>query len=296
MKITVTGSLGHISLPLTKELVSKGHTVTVISSNAAKQKDIEALGAIAAIGSLEDLAFLTAAFTGADAAYCMEPPPSFFDHSIDHLGIYRKLAQNYKQAIISSGVKQVVHLSSIGGHTNKGNGLLAFHYDVEQVFNQLPDDVSIVFMRPVGFYYNLFAFIPVIKMQDAIVTNYGNIKEPWVATQDIATAIAEEIAAPFKGRKVRYVASEELTCDEVANIIGTAIGKPGLKWVAISNEEMEQRYIAVGMAPFIANALVQMNAGRTSGVLYEDYWRNPPVLGKTKLADFAKEFAAVFNQ
>ncbi len=51
-----------------------GHTVTVISSKSAKQKDIEELGAAAAIGSLEDVDFLTSTFTGADADYCMVPP------------------------------------------------------------------------------------------------------------------------------------------------------------------------------------------------------------------------------
>lgn len=44
MKIVVTGSLGHISKPLTVELAEKGHTITVISSKAEKQKDIEGLG------------------------------------------------------------------------------------------------------------------------------------------------------------------------------------------------------------------------------------------------------------
>jgi len=38
MKIVVTGSLGNISNPLTQELVQKGHSVTVISSNAERQK------------------------------------------------------------------------------------------------------------------------------------------------------------------------------------------------------------------------------------------------------------------
>ena len=45
MKITITGSLGNISKPLTIELVQKGHAVTVISSNPERQKQIEALGA-----------------------------------------------------------------------------------------------------------------------------------------------------------------------------------------------------------------------------------------------------------
>jgi len=39
-----------------------------------------------------------------------------------------------------------------------------------------------------------------------------------------------------------------------------------------------------------------MNASGQTGVLYEDYYRNQPTLGKVKLAEYAKEFAAVYNQ
>ena len=52
MNVTITGSLGHIGKPLAQELVQKGISVTVISSNPEKQADIESIGAIAAIGSL----------------------------------------------------------------------------------------------------------------------------------------------------------------------------------------------------------------------------------------------------
>ena len=40
MKITITGSLGHISKPLTIELLKKDNEVTDISSKPEKQKDI----------------------------------------------------------------------------------------------------------------------------------------------------------------------------------------------------------------------------------------------------------------
>src|ERR1700743_1434995 len=119
MKIIITGSLGHISKPLTQELVQKGHTVTVISSKQERQKDIKALGAIAAIGSIDDVAFLTTAFTGADAVYCMEPPVGFFNPEFNFMTYYDEVANNYLQAIQQSGVKRVVHLSSIGAHTDK---------------------------------------------------------------------------------------------------------------------------------------------------------------------------------
>ena len=37
MKISLTGSLGHIGKPLTTGLVQNGHAVTVIISNAERQ-------------------------------------------------------------------------------------------------------------------------------------------------------------------------------------------------------------------------------------------------------------------
>ena len=48
MKITLTGSLGNVSKPLAEILISSGHDVTIISSDAAKKKIIDTLGAKAA--------------------------------------------------------------------------------------------------------------------------------------------------------------------------------------------------------------------------------------------------------
>jgi uncharacterized protein YbjT (DUF2867 family) len=299
MKITVTGSLGHISKPLTQALVQKGHTVTVISSKPEKQKDIEALGAKAAIGTMEDPDFLSATFKGADVVYLMEAlgAGSFFDQNLDIMAAHNKIASNYVQAIRQSGVTQVVHLSSVGAHTNEGNGILAFHYNVENILKQLPGSVSIKFMRPVGFYYNMFAFIPTIKAQGAIVQNYGgDEKEPWVSPLDIAAVIAEEIEKPFNGREVRYIASDEASPNELAAILGNAIGKPDLKWLVIPDEQSLNGMLAAGFNPQVAKGLVEMNASRRGGVLYEDYYNNKPTMGKIKLTDFAKEFAAAFNQ
>ena len=300
MKIIVTGSLGHISRPLTAELLQKGHAVTVISSKPERQAEIEALGAIAAIGTMEDADFLSATFKGADIVYVMEThgASSFFDPNLDLMAVISKIGQNYKQAIQQSGVKRVVHLSSIGAHTDKGNGILAFHYNVENILKQLPDDVSIKFMRPVGFYYNMFAFIPTIKTQGAIVSNYGgDVKNPWVSPLDIAAVIAEEMEKPFDGREIRYIASDEVSPNEVAGILGEAIGKPDLKWLAIPDEQLLNGMVAAGMNSNIAKGLVEMNAGFHRGPLYEDYYlHRPAVFGKVKLTDFAKDFAAAFKQ
>lgn len=294
MKITLTGSLGHIGRPLTKQLVEEGHQVTVISSPPERQKAIEALGAEAAIGSVEDAEFLTSIFTNADTVYCMVPPNDYFSQNIDPIGYYHNIAQ----AIVQSGLKRVVYLSSIGAHLDKDSGLILGHHRVENMLKGLPSNISITHLRPTAFYYNLYGFVESIKKEGVIAANYGGEdKVPWVSPIDIASVVAEEIATPLEDRKIRYVASEECTCNEVAGILGEAIGKPDLEWRIIPDEQMQNSLEAVGMPEKVAAGLTEMNASIHNGVLLEDYYRNrPEVFGNTKMTDFAKEFAANFNQ
>ena len=299
MKIIITGSLGNIGKPLTEMLVKKNHTVTVISSKQERRKEIEEMGAIAAIGTMEDVNFLIKTFTGADIVYCMEASgyELLFDKNFDFMTAMTNVGNNYKQAIQQSGVKKVIHLSSTGAHTNKGIGLLESHYNVENILKQLPDDVIIKTLRPGGFYYNVLAFIPTIKATGAIIQNYGgDQKQPWVSPVDIASVIAEEMELPFDGRKIRYIASDELSPNEMAQILGEAIGKPDLKWLSISDEQMLNNVIAAGMNQAFANGMIEMNVARINGVLYEDYFRNRSTLSNTKFKEYAKEFASAYNR
>ena len=297
MKIVVTGSLGHIGRPLTQELVQKGNKVIVVSSSAERQHDIEELGAIAARGSLEDAVFLSQTFTGADAVYTMVPPNNYFNHNLDLTGYYMRLGKNYAQAIIESGVKRVVNLSTIGAHLEKGSGILLGAHNVEGILNALPADVNITHMRPTSFYYNLYGYMDMIKTSGLIAANYGADRViPWVSPKDIAAAIAEELETPADGRKIRYVGSEELTGNEVASILGKAIGKPDLKWVLVSDKEVLDGLVQAGMNPTIATGLVEMYGSLYTGQLSEDYFRNrPKVMGRVKMTDFAAEFVAVYN-
>jgi uncharacterized protein YbjT (DUF2867 family) len=211
-------------------------------------------------------------------------------------------------------------LSSVGAHTDKGNGLLAFHHLAESMFKELPADVVVKTMRPVGFYTNIKDFKMSIEgkgflgafltfrfygfwamlsgKRGVIAANYGaEDKMPWVSPIDIAAAIAAELTTPFVTRTVRYIASEELTCNEIAGIIGAAIGKPFLKWGLMSDKDMLGGLKMFGMPLSRAQGVVDMNAGIHNGSVNEDYYRNKPkVMGKVKFKDFAKEFAADYNK
>lgn len=297
-KIIITGSLGNIGKPLTTLLAQNGHQVTVISRNTDRQNEIESLGASAAIGSIDDIPFLIETFKGADVVFLMEAMDRelMFDPNFDIIEAYSKIADNYKQAIEQSGVKKAIHLSSIGAHTTEGNGVLSMHYHAEQILNELPDDVVVKFMRPVGFFSNLYRNIQSIK-DGVIISNYsGDAVQPWVSPSDIAFAIAKEIESPFINRTKRYIASEEISGNEIAKILGEAIGNPELKWMEISDEQLLNGMLSAGMNEQIARGFIEMQAAQGNGTLYQDYYENEPALSQTKFIDFAKEFAKAYKQ
>lgn len=297
MKIATLGSLGHIGKPLVTELVNSGHDVTVVSSNPDRKKSIEELGAKAAIGSVMDNEFLDTTFSGKDAVYTMTPfaAGSYFDDRFDVTGSLLKLADAYKAALEKSDVQKVVHLSSIGADKESGNGILSSYYPVEMTIKSLPEEIAITILRPVGFYYNLYGYLDSIRKQGVIATNYGGDgKWPWVSPLDIAQVAFEELTSGEKERKVRYVASDEVSCNEIASVLGNAIGKQDLKWILISDEQVLAGLTSSGMNPDVARGFVEMNAATRSGHIFEDYHRNQPVLGKVKIRDFAKEFALVY--
>ncbi|UKT65968.1 NmrA family NAD(P)-binding protein [Pedobacter mucosus] len=299
MKIIVTGSLGRISKPLTELLVSKGHEVTVISSNPEKVTDITSLGANASIGRLQDQEFLTSAFQDADAVYAMVPPANYFDPNLDLMNYVTGIAKNYKMAIAKSAVKRVVYLSSIGADLKKNSGIILPYHFAEEIIGGLSAAVSLTVIRPTTMYYNLLSFIRTIKNTGKISSNYGGDDLiSWVSPLDIATAVAEELAKvnPF-GRDLRYVASDELTCSETATILGSAIGKPDLQWEFTPSDEIQQNLEAAGMQPKIASDYLSMNDSMHNGTFFAHYRKNRPKhLGRIKMSNFAIDFSKSYEQ
>jgi uncharacterized protein YbjT (DUF2867 family) len=307
MKIVVTGSLGNISRPLTEMLITRGHAVTVVSSDAKKQADIESLGATAAIGSIADVAFLSNTFKGADAVYTMIP----LSFTEPDLGDYlHRMALNYKQALKEANTKRVVLLSGWAADLVKAE-------NVEYLFDGL--EASITIMRPGAFYTNFYQSMDLIKGKGLtgkfltlrylgigallsgktglLMGNYGgDDRIVFVSPKDIAAAVAEELLLLPAGKTIRYVGSEEMTCNEAAKIIGSAIGKPWLKWVLLSDKEMLQGLKMAKLPEKLAETLVEMQAAMHSGKTLENFHRNHPKMGKVKLADFAKEFAEAYHK
>ncbi len=292
MKIIITGSLGNISKPLAEQLVKSGHQVTVISSKSDKVTEIEAMGAKAAIGSVSDIEFLNATFAGADVVYTMVPPNP---GAANYRQYIASVGHKYADAIQKAGVKRVVNLSSIGAHLNGGTGPIAGLYDTEQLFNTL-EGVAVKHLRPASFYVNFYSNIDMIKHLGFMGGNYaGDFPLVIVHPKDIADVAAEEIQQGFTGKSIRYIASDEKTGNEVATILGKAIGKPELKWVEFSDEQALGGMLQAGLPEEFAKNLVEMGTAIRSGKVVEDYLlQKPKTLAKRKLEEFAVEFASRF--
>jgi uncharacterized protein YbjT (DUF2867 family) len=294
MRFVITGSLGHVGKPLAAQLRDAGHAVTVVSSNADRTSAIESIGANAAIGSVEDARFLAEVFRGADGLFTMVPP-HFGGHDWkSHIG---GVGRTYLKAILASGVKYVVNLSSIGAHMRDGCGPVSGLYRVEQALNELPG-VNVRHLRAGFFYTNFLNSVALIRHQGIISGNYGkHARMVLVHPTDIADAAAKELQGRFfLGKGYSYVASDELTTDQIASILGKAIGKPELGWVDQPDKESFGGMVMAGLSEDVARNYVEMGTAIRSGDMWSDYDSHRPVLaGWRRFESFAnEEFASAY--
>ncbi|WP_138480676.1 NmrA family NAD(P)-binding protein [Dyadobacter bucti] len=295
MKYIITGSLGNISLPVTKALTGAGHDVTVISSSQDKKAEIESLGAHAAIGSATDATFLKETFKDADVAYLMIPS-SF---SIPDYGKFQQeVADNYIQALEGSNIKHVVLLSSVGAHLRKGAGPIDALGYLEERLLTLPG-LHLKFLRPSYFFTNLYSLAGMIKHAGIAGNNFGDTDEKLVLvhTDDIATvAIENLLSLSFTGNSITYIASDEVHPNEIATVLGNAVEKENTPWITFSDEQALEGMLGAGLNQSFASMYLAMGQAIRSGKLQEDYWKNrPETLGNYKLENFAKDFAAVYQ-
>ncbi len=295
MNYIITGSLGHISKPIVQKLIAAGHRVTVITSTADRARDIEALGAVAAVGSVDDGAFVKQAFAGAQAAYLMIPPN--WTLTGGWLEYQQKVTHVYIDAIRSAKVTHVLLLSSVGAHLRQGAGPVDGLGYAEEKLAEL-SDLHVKIVRPSYFYYNLFGMIPLIKNMNIMGANFGSTDEKLVLTDtaDIAEVAGRHLLAlDFQGYSVEYIGSDERHPQEIARVLSEAIGKPGIPWVPFTDEQSLAGMRQAGLAETIAQGYTQLGAALRNGTMQESYWKNRPVLGKVKLEDFAKQFAAAYR-
>lgn len=294
MNYVVTGAAGNVAKPLALQLLAAGHSVKVIGRTKINLEPLVREGAKAAIGSVEDGDFVKQAFAGADAVFTLMPTDIF---PADLKAQHELVGRNYAEAINANGIRYVVNLSSIGAHLSKGAGPISGIHYTEKAIHSLKD-VHVRTLRPAYFYQNLFNMVGMLQHMNIIGSNFSFTKGkfPVSHTSDVAAGAAEELLKlDFTGHSIRYIASDETDTDEIAAVLGDAIGKPDLQWTKLSDEMVTQGLQHNGFPENTAREYVDMFNSMDRGLVTEDYWKNRPQhFGKTKLEDFAKQFAAIY--
>jgi uncharacterized protein YbjT (DUF2867 family) len=233
------------------------------------------------------------AFAEAEVVYTMIPP---IWQTSDWRKSQNQISDNYIAALTGSNVEYIVNLSSVGAHMGNGAGPVDGLHDLEQKLNKL-QGVHVKHLRPSYFYHNLLSLIPMVKNAGIIGGNFAG-SEPLVLVHpaDIAKAALDELLTlNFTGSSVRYIAGDERSGQEIAQVLGKAIGKEDLRWIEFTDEQQFQGLLGAGIPEPIARGYTTMGHALRTGTMQADYRQHKPQLSSTKLESFAQEFAQAYN-
>jgi uncharacterized protein YbjT (DUF2867 family) len=288
-----SGNTGHI---VAKTLLARGQKVRAVGRNASHLQPLAANGAEISIADVTDAAALTKAFQHADSAYVMIPPNPT---SNDALGYAERVSDAIAAAAKNTGVRNIVSLSSIGADKPSGTGPVVGLHTLEQKLNRI-DAANVLHLRAVYFMENTLPQASAIRAMDCTAGPLRpDLKLPMIATRDIGAAAADALLQlAFRGKQTQELHGQrDLDYTEVTAIIGTAIGKPNLKYVHLTDDQVRPALIQMGMSDSFASLLLEMTSALNSG-----YMRplEPRTAGNTTPTPFeafvAESFVSAYQQ
>ncbi len=292
--IAIIGATGKVGSQTTEHLLKAGKNVLLIARKEDELRPYQNRGAEIAVGSASDTHFLSEALKGADIVLTMIPADL---NSPDIKSHQDKIGEATIAAIKSAGIKHVVNLSSVGGHTEENTGIVAGLARQEIRLNAL-EGVNVLHLRPTSFMENYFSNIPMIRNNGILGSVLQpDVTFPLISCRDIAWVIAQELMEPdFSGKSVRaLLGPRDYTMLEVSKILGEAIGKPDLQYVQFSPEDMKAGMMQFGVSASVAEAFNGLYEGINHGVFAVEK-RDSSSTTPTTLEEFARIFAQVYHQ
>ncbi len=258
-----SGNTGHI---VAQNLLARQQKVRVVGRNAAHLQSHAAQGAEIFIGDVTDAAALTKAFNHADSAYVMIPPNPT---SNDPLAYAERAGDAIAAAVKNTGIKNIVSLSSFGSDKTKGTGPVVGLHNLEQKLNQI-DTANVLHLRAGYFMENTLPQAGVIRMTGSMIGPVRpDQKLPMIATRDIGNAAADALLSlAFRGKQTHELQGErDLDYNQLATIIGKAIGKPDLKYVNPPDDQIRVAMVQMGMSDPFVSLILEMAGALNSGYM-----------------------------
>ncbi len=291
----ITGATGNVGSKVTRELLSKGKKVRIVGRHGMKMKDLVNLGAEPLIGDLSNPRFVNKIFQEISAAFLIMPPNNLSD---DIRKYRQEIAHHYVEAVRHNGIKYVVLMSSIGAHIRNGCGIVDGLADMEVAFSALKD-VNVLNLRAGYFMENLYFELIRIKNSGIIGSTIGgDVKIPVIASKDVAEVVTKRLLAlDFKGNSIEYVLGpKDISFKEIAEITGSAIGRPELKYSRLSPQEYKKWMVMSGfVSENVADAFIKMEETFNSGWAFVAHTRTRENSTPTTFNEFVKDIAYAYH-
>ena len=258
----ILGASGNTGSIVGESLLSKGKKVRVVGRDAARLQRFVRRGAEAFTAELSDAAALTEAFRGARAAYLLLPPITSREDQ-------ERESDAIAKAATESGLPYALYLSSYGAHVPEGTGPVTGLHSSEQKLNAI-SGLNVLHLRAAYFMENNLAAIGMIQA----IGRFGHallpdLKLPMIATRDVGDYAAQRLVdLDFSGKQTRELLGErDLSMTEATGVIARGIGKPDLRYVQFSYDQMQQALTQMGFSPKKAAVYIEMFKAINEGVL-----------------------------
>ncbi len=284
----VLGASGHTGHVVATNLLARGEKIRVVGRNSAHLQPLVSKGAEPFIADVADPSALAKAFQQADSAYVMIPPNLT---SKDPLGHADRVSDAITAAVLKSGVKNVVALSSVGAELSRGTGPVVGLHNLEQKLNQT-GSANVLYLRAAYFMENTLPQAGAIKkMGNAAGPLRPDLRIPMIATRDIGNVASDVSLHPtIRGKQIRELHGQrDLTYTEVSTAIGKAIGRSDLKYVQIPGDQFRKVLVEMGMSPQVADLLAEMTDALNAGKMHPLEPRTPQNTTPTTYETFVNE-------
>jgi uncharacterized protein YbjT (DUF2867 family) len=259
----ILGASGNTGSIVAKELLAAGEKVRVVVRDASKVSALAAAGAEVVVGSVDDVATLTRAFTGAKGAYVLMPPDM---KSTDLPAENRRRAQAIRDALVAAKVPHVVLLSSIGAHLPAGTGPIATLHVAEKLLGTIPG-TKLTAIRAGYFYENTAGLLQPMKTDGVLPAFSTNLDVPipMVATRDIGAVAARALREPPAASEAILLFGPRLeSYGDVARAFGAALGRH-VKAVSAPFDAVEPTFMGHGASAHVARLYREMVEGFDAG-------------------------------
>jgi uncharacterized protein YbjT (DUF2867 family) len=239
----ITGITGKVGGHVARTLLSAGHSVRAVVRDPGKAAVWRARGCDVAVADMNNVAALTAAFTGARGVFILLPPT--FDPS-PGFPEARNTVAVIRQALDLAGPERVVCLSTIGAQATRTN-LLTQLAMLEASLGTLP--MPIAFLRPAWFMENASWDVESARETGVIASFLQPLDRPvpMVATADVGRVAAELLQERWTGRRVvELEGPASVAPHEIAATFAAILGHP-VRAEVVPRDTWEQLFASQGM-------------------------------------------------